>query len=183
MTKQNQMDKVAVQHTCTTYRRAGPGIWGHGAMHAPLEEQRRHPVALFKLSDLGTDGDDLACAIRKRDYGQLVWVRISALGKRCQQCAPMEMTDGAAYLRDDQISVVKRCGIELDEDFSLADLRDLDFMKFEAIESLVVTGHDPLLRSGGCHIDFVGRAGMVSMKEIKLLRQHVLWYPPAPREV
>lgn len=60
---------------------AGPGIRGHWAVHAPLEEQRGHPVALLELSDLGADGDDLARAVRERNHGELVGVRVSALRK------------------------------------------------------------------------------------------------------
>lgn len=59
------------------------------------------------------------------------------------------------YLLDHQISVIKGRSIQLDEDFCLTDLWDLDFMPFEAIESLVVTGHNPLFRSDGCHSDVV----------------------------
>lgn len=42
---------------------AGPRIRRHGAVHAPLEEQCGHSVALLELSDLGTDCEDLACAV------------------------------------------------------------------------------------------------------------------------
>lgn len=41
----------------------GPGIRGHGAVHAPLQEQGGHSVALLELSDLRTNCDDLACAV------------------------------------------------------------------------------------------------------------------------
>lgn len=62
---------------------ARPGIWGHGPIHAPLEEQGGHFVALLELSDFRANCDDLACAIRQWDDGQLVWVRVSALSKSC----------------------------------------------------------------------------------------------------
>lgn len=42
---------------------AGPCIRRHGTVHAPLEEQGGHSVALLELSDPGTDCDDLACAV------------------------------------------------------------------------------------------------------------------------
>lgn len=68
-------------------------------------------------------------------------------------CSKKRATGSADYLRDNQISVVQRCDIELNEDFSLADLWDLGFVKFEAIKSLVIAGHNPLLCVDGCHID------------------------------
>lgn len=42
---------------------AGPGIRRHGTVHAALQEQCGHSIALLELSDLGTDCDDLPCAV------------------------------------------------------------------------------------------------------------------------
>lgn len=50
----------SVEHTPDA---AGPRIRGHGAVHAPLQEQGGHFVALLELSDLGTDCDDFPCAV------------------------------------------------------------------------------------------------------------------------
>lgn len=57
------------------------------------------------------------------------------------------------YLCDQQISVIQSCGIELDENLSIADMWDVDFLRFEAIKPPVVAGHDPLSRGTWCHIE------------------------------
>lgn len=64
---------------------------------------------------------------------------------------------GQTYLRNDQVTVIQRHGLDLHQDLIVAHLRNLrGFLEFERIEAILGVFNDPLAHSlGDGHVDGV----------------------------
>lgn len=126
-----------------------------------LVEESADLVALFEARDALPSGDDGAGCIGAWDDGEIEWEGVLSLGRSrgginiratMRSCLRGLQSRCLAYLRDDQISIIERDGVYLDETVMIAQGRKFDgSVELQTFKAIPSSFNNPLRCGEGRH--------------------------------